>query len=178
MSIIWQLIDRAQHKAELKTELLRVFTRGQQTIFFGKPVHQSIKEAILGNYVNVVEYLLGQQSNEAYFQHRNSRSKNVLHLASRLCNPALFRLLVLRFKNGMSQTDYRKETVLLRIIQHSSASRNRYKSALRYDDDGQMVLKAKTSEKEQKIFGILQLLRAYADIGSTLSPGHYPRSKS
>ncbi|KAG9231372.1 hypothetical protein BJ875DRAFT_383133 [Amylocarpus encephaloides] len=121
----------------------------------------------------------------------------------------------------MHQTDDQKETVLARIIKHSSASQDRYESAqillleggangddrsgdeqqdplriaarlgdlemcrlltcigkmsplsaLRFDDDGQMVLKEETSENEHNMFAILQLLRAHADAGSTSSPGH------
>jgi hypothetical protein len=51
-------------------------------------------------------------------------------------------------------------------------------SALRLDGDGQMVLKEETSENEQNMFTILQLLRAHADAVSTSSPGHHPGSKS
>lgn len=51
-------------------------------------------------------------------------------------------------------------------------------SALRRDDDRQMVLKEDTSENEQNMLAVLQLLRAYADAKSTLSPGHHIRSKS
>jgi hypothetical protein len=216
MPIIRRLMDRAQHKAELRAELLRGSQHEPQTMSFGKPVHQSIGEAVLENHVNVVEYLLGQQGIEAHLQHRNSRGENVLHLASRLCNPAMFQLLVPRFKEGMHQTDDQKDTVLVRIIMNSSASRDRYESArillleggasdngrsgdeqqeplrvaaqlgdldmccllicigkvnplsaLTRDDDGQMVLKDKTSENEQNRLAILQLLRAHADAGST-----------
>lgn len=216
MPIIRRLIDRAQHKAELKTELLRGSSREPQTMSFGKPVHQSIGEAVLGNHVDVVEYLLGQQGIEAHLQHRNSRGENVLHLASRLCNPAMFRLLVPCFKEGIHQTDDQKETVLVRIIQRSLASGDPYESAkilllegsangddrsgdereeplriaarlgdldmcrllirigkmnplsaLRRDDDGQTVLKEETSENEQNMFAILELLRAHADAEST-----------
>jgi hypothetical protein len=76
-------------------------------MFFGKPVHQLIGEAVLGNHVEVVEYLSGQQGIEAHLQYRNSRGENVLHLASGLCNPAMFRFLVFRFREGVHQTDSR-----------------------------------------------------------------------
>jgi hypothetical protein len=46
--------------------------------------------------------------------------------------------------------------------------------ALRRDDDGQMVLKEETSENEQNMIPILQLLRAHADAGSISNPGHHP----
>ncbi|KIM97541.1 hypothetical protein OIDMADRAFT_20606 [Oidiodendron maius Zn] len=51
-------------------------------------------------------------------------------------------------------------------------------SALQRDDDGQMVLKEETSESEQKMIAILQLLRAYADAGSISNPGYHSGSKS
>ncbi|PVH67861.1 hypothetical protein DL98DRAFT_442539, partial [Cadophora sp. DSE1049] len=86
-------------------------------------------EAVLGNHVDVVEYLLRQQGIEAHLQHRNFRGENVLHLAARFCNPAMFRLLAPRFKEGMQQTDDQNETALVRIIQHSSVSLDRYESA-------------------------------------------------
>jgi hypothetical protein len=129
MPIIRRLMDRAQHKAELKTELLRGSPRQLQSMSFGKPVHQSIGKAVLGNHIDVVEYFLGQQGIEAHLQYRNSHGENVLHLASRICNPAMFRLLVPRFKEGVHQTDDWKETALVRIIQRSSDSRDRYESA-------------------------------------------------
>lgn len=83
-------MDSAEHKAELKTELLRGTQRETQDRSFDKQVHQSIGEAVLGNHVDVVEYLLRQQGIEAHLQHRNFRGENVLHLAARLCNPAMF----------------------------------------------------------------------------------------
>jgi hypothetical protein len=226
MPIIRRLMNRAQHEAELKTELLRGSPREPQSLSSVKPVHQSVGEAVLGNHVDVVEYLLKQQGIEAHLQHRNSSGENVLHLASSLCNPAMFRLLVSRFKEGVHQTDDQKETALVRIIRRSSAARDRYESAilllegstnradrsgdeqqdplriatqlgdlemcrllicigkmnplsaLRRDDDGQMVLKEDTSDNEQNMFAILQLLRAHAGTVSTSSPGLHPGSKS
>ena len=120
-----------------------------------------------------------------------------------------------------SQTDDQEETVLVRIIKSSVASRDRYESAqilllegganrddhsgteqqdplriaaelgdldmcrllictgkmnplsaLRPDNDRQMILKEETSENEQNKFAILQLLRAHADTGSTSNSGH------
>ncbi|POR39645.1 Vegetative incompatibility protein HET-E-1 [Tolypocladium paradoxum] len=119
MPIIRRLMDRAQHKAELRAELLD----GSQ------PERGLIGEAVLGNHVDVVEYLLGQQGIEAHLQHRNSHGENVLHLASRLCNPAMFQHLVPRFKDGVHQTDDQNDTALIRIVMSSSTSRDRYESA-------------------------------------------------
>ena len=127
--IIQRLMTRAQNQAELRTELLRDIRRDQQSLFLGKSVHQSIGEAVLGNHIDVVEFLLGLKGIEAHLQHLNSRGENVLHLASTLCNPAMLRLLAPRFQEGINQTDCWGKTALVRIIMSSSASRNRYTSA-------------------------------------------------
>ncbi|KAH8589048.1 hypothetical protein B0O99DRAFT_677016 [Bisporella sp. PMI_857] len=58
LPIIRRLMDRAQYKPELKTELLLGSSRKPQAMSFGKPVHLSIGEAVLGNHVDIVEYLL------------------------------------------------------------------------------------------------------------------------
>lgn len=109
MPIIRRLMDRAQHKADLNAELLRGSLRKLETISFGRLVHQAIREAVLRNYVDVVEYLLGQQGIEAHLRHRNSRSESVLHLASRICNPAMFRLLVPRSRKVCARRTIRKK---------------------------------------------------------------------
>ncbi|KAF7591584.1 hypothetical protein BBP40_001332 [Aspergillus hancockii] len=130
MPIIRRLVTSAQHKAELKSELLREFPFRQQPAAFGRPAHQSIGEAVLGNHVDVVEYLIMENDIEAHLRYRNSRGENVLHLASRLCNPEMFRLLVPRFKEGAYQADDQGYTALVRIIVNPSASRNRHVSPL------------------------------------------------
>ncbi|RYP45020.1 hypothetical protein DL768_008585 [Monosporascus sp. mg162] len=106
MPVVRRLMTRAEHDTELRDELLREFQCNEQISFSGKSTHQSIGEAVLGNHVDMVEYLLGQNGIEAHLRHRNSHGENVLHLASRLCNPAMFRLLVPRFQEGVYQTDY------------------------------------------------------------------------
>ena len=115
MPVIQRLLNRAQHMAELRTELLRGF--------------QSIGEAVLGNHTDVVEYLLGQEGFEAHLQYLNSRGENALHLASRTYNPAIFRLLVPRLQEGIHQTDSQGDTALTRIVRNHSDSRDRYESA-------------------------------------------------
>ena len=119
MPIIQRLMNRAQHQAQLRTELLREVRRDLQPPSFRNSAHQSIGEAVLGNHVDVVEYLLGQKGIEAHLQHLDSCGQNVLHLASRRCNPAMFRLLVPRFPAGICQTDVRGDTVLMRIMMSS-----------------------------------------------------------
>jgi len=115
MPMVQRLLNRAQHKAELRTELLRD--------------SQPIGEAILGNHVDVVELLLGQEGFEAHFQYLNSRGENFLHLASRTCNPAMFRLLVPHSQECMRQVDRQGDTALMRIVTSHSDSRDRYESA-------------------------------------------------
>jgi hypothetical protein len=115
MPMIQHLLDRAQHKTQLRTELLRSF--------------HSIGEAVLGNHTDVVEYLLGQEGFEAHLRYVNSRGESVLHLASKTCNPAMFRLLVPRFQESMHQTDIQGDTALMRIIKSHVDSNARCESA-------------------------------------------------
>ena len=103
--MIKRLLIKAQNQPELRTELLREVRRDQQAPSIGTSLHQSVGEAVLGHHIDVVEYLLGEKGTEAHLQYHNSRGENVLHLASRLCNPAMFRLLVPYFLGGTSQTD-------------------------------------------------------------------------
>lgn len=128
MPMIQRLITSAQHNAELRHELLHEF-RSEQWSTSGKPTHQSIGEAVLQNHIDVVEYLLRENDIKAHLRYRNSHGENVLHLASRLCNPEMFRLLVPHFQEGIHQADNQGETALVRIIMSSSASQNRYNSA-------------------------------------------------
>jgi len=129
MPIIRRLMTNAQHKIELRSELLREFRFEQNPSKFVNQAHQSIGEAVLGNHVEVVEYLLGENDIEAHLRYRNSSGENVLHLASRHCNPEIFRLLIPRFQEGIHQTDNQGNTALVRIMMSSLASRNRYESA-------------------------------------------------
>ncbi|KAI1498957.1 hypothetical protein F5X99DRAFT_391625 [Biscogniauxia marginata] len=112
MPIIRRLMDKAQRKAELRTELLRGYQRESPIGSFGKPVHQSIGEAVLGNHIDVVEYLLEQPGIEIHLRHLNSRGESVLHLASKHRNPEMFQLLAPHFKEGIHQTDATNEACL------------------------------------------------------------------
>ena len=115
MPMIQRLLDRAQHKTELRTELLRGV--------------QSIAEAVLGNHTDTVEYLLGQEGFEAHLRYVNSRGENVLHLASKTCHPAMFRLLVPRLQESIHQADSQGDTALIRIIKSHFDSKARCESA-------------------------------------------------
>ena len=105
MPIIRRLMDRTRMDLELRAELFRADHTETQVMPYGRRDHQSIGEAILANHVDVVAYLLQQQGIEAHLQFRNSRGENVLHLAARLSNPAMFEMLVPSFKEGIYQPD-------------------------------------------------------------------------
>ncbi|KAJ5960179.1 uncharacterized protein N7479_007329 [Penicillium vulpinum] len=128
MPIVQRLMTNAQHSPELRSELLREsrFDRWSRIV---KPTQQSIGEAVLGNNVDVVEYLLGENDIEAHLRYRSSSGENVLHLASKICNPEIFRLLIPRFQEGIHQKDDKGDTALVRIILSSAPAKDRYESA-------------------------------------------------
>lgn len=128
MPLIRHLMTRARNHAELRRELLCGVRREQQLGFPANSVHQSIGEAVLRDHVGVVEYLLGEDGIEAHLFHINSRGENVLHLASKHCNPAMFRLLVPGFQDGVQQKDKQGDIALARIIKSASVSGDRYES--------------------------------------------------
>ncbi|KAF5873600.1 putative ankyrin repeat protein [Botrytis fragariae] len=119
MPMIQRLLDRAYRTVELRSKL---FNRRETQ-------HQLIAEAVVGNHVDVLEYLLTQHDIEAHLHYQNSHGENVLHLASRFCNPAIFRSLVPRCKDIVCQTDDQNNTVLMRIIMSPSTAQNRSESA-------------------------------------------------
>ncbi|KAK6365425.1 hypothetical protein LTR64_008794 [Lithohypha guttulata] len=115
MPLIQHLLNAAQHDSELKAELLRG--------------SQSIADAVLGDHVHVVQCLLEQEGFEAHLGYLNNRGENVLHLASKNCNPSILRILVPHFRKRMDQTDGQGQTALLRVIKSNSGTRHRYESA-------------------------------------------------
>jgi hypothetical protein len=128
MPIIRRLVNSARHNENLRGELFRGSRiEPQWTVF--EPMHQSIGEAILGNHVNVVEYLIKENNIVAHLRYQNSRGENVLHLASIMCNPEIFHLLAARFPEGITQVDCRGDTALVRVIMNFSASGDRFASA-------------------------------------------------
>ncbi|KAK1139008.1 hypothetical protein N8T08_001587 [Aspergillus melleus] len=129
MPVIQRLVHIAQNDSQLRNELLCGSWPGHQLSGTKDRVHQSIGEAILGNQVDVVRYLLGVHGMEAHLHYRNTHGENVLHLASRNCNPDISRLLVPCFQEGVHQADNQGDTVLMRVITSSSAARNRYEAA-------------------------------------------------
>lgn len=126
LPLIQRLMNKALRDTKRRTELLHGPRQKQFHVLFGKPLHQSIGEAVMGNHVDVVEYLLKQNGIEAYLGHQNS---NGLHLASKTCNPEIFRILVPCFKGGEHQTEAQRNTPLSRVILSCAASQNRSESA-------------------------------------------------
>ncbi|TPX14511.1 uncharacterized protein E0L32_005475 [Thyridium curvatum] len=119
MPMIRRLMEAAQHQPQLRAELLEV----------SQSDHGLIGAAVLGNHADVVGYLLEQRGIEAHLQCRNASGENVLHLASRHCNPAIFQQLVPLLKDSLYQKDQQGDTALIRIVVSSSASQNRWESA-------------------------------------------------
>lgn len=115
MPIIQPLLVWAHHKPEHRAELLRG--------------SQPIGEALLGNYTDVVEYLLEQEGFEAYVKHVNSHGETLLHLASKTCNPRMFQLLIPRLSQRVHQMDKHGDTALVCIIKNDIDSAARYESA-------------------------------------------------
>ncbi|KAJ5934388.1 hypothetical protein N7466_003935 [Penicillium verhagenii] len=116
IALVQRLLTSTQNNAELRKELFR----GNSS--FDKSTHQSIGRAVLGNHIDTVRYLLSDNDIETHLRYRNSLGENVLHLASRLCNPEMFRLLVPRFQEGVIEEDDQGDTPLARIIMSPAAS--------------------------------------------------------
>ena len=175
MPILQRLITTAQHNVPLRGELMRGIQRKPDFPSFGKSTHQSIGEAVLGNHVNVVEYLLDQEGIEAHLRHLNSHHENVLHLVSGFCNPAMVRLLLPRFQDGASQEDGQGNTPLIRIIMSSAASRDRYESAKILLLHGTVHVSSKSHEEQHNPLrvavrlGDLDMCRLLVQVG-TMDP--------
>jgi hypothetical protein len=92
-------------------------------------VHRSLREAVLRNHVNVVEYLVKENSIDAHLRYQNSCGENVLRSAPMFCNPEIIQLLAPRFPEGIHQTDSRGDIALVRVIMKYSASGRRLKTA-------------------------------------------------
>jgi hypothetical protein len=119
MPAIRGFMEGARHHAGLRAELLD-----------GPPSDsRAVAEAVLGNRVEILEYLLGQEGIDPHLRHRNSYGENVLHLASKFCNPAVFRLLLPRVEDCAYHTDHQNDTALIRIVVSSAASQDRHGSA-------------------------------------------------
>ena len=158
MPIIRRLMDISQQKADLRGELLRASQ-------LDPAKHQSIGEAVMGNQLNVVKYLLGQTGIEAHLHHRNARGENVLHLAAGICNPYMFSMLIPRFQEGVFQMDDQGYTPLMRMVVNPSPSEGRYESTK------VLLRESKTGWKGHSGGGQHNPLRTALDLGD-LDIGH------
>lgn len=172
MPILRRLMTMAEHNVQLRGELLRGVQRKPDFPSFGKSPHQSIGEAVLGNHVDVVEYLLDQEGIETHLRHLNSHHENVLHLASGFCNPAMVGLLVPRFQDGSYQEDGQGNTPLIRIIMSSAASSDRYESAKTLLLHGKVDASSKSHEEQHNPLrvavrlGDLDMCRLLVQVGA------------
>jgi ankyrin repeat protein len=115
MPVVQRLLSKARHNTELRNELLRA--------------PQVLGEAVLGDRLGVVEYILREKGFEAYLEYLNSNGENLLHLASAHCNPEIFRLLAPRLQHHIHQIDNHGDTPLVAIVKSNASSTNRYESA-------------------------------------------------
>jgi len=118
LPVVVHLFEAAQSRPPLMTELN--IPQGQNGL---------IRSAVFANHVGILEYLLGQQDMKAHVRHRNAREENMLHLASRFCNPTVFVKLVPLLLDCIHQRDMQGETVLDWIVGSGAASGDRCEAA-------------------------------------------------
>ncbi|KAL2110362.1 hypothetical protein VUR80DRAFT_1246 [Thermomyces stellatus] len=128
MPIVHRLVAMPHH-TELKRELLYGTRRERHLPSPAEWIHQSIGEAVLEDRIDDVEYLLQEDGIEAHISHINSRSENVLHLTSKFCHPAVFRLLIPHLPDGARQRHNQRDTPLMRVAKSLATSEDRYVSA-------------------------------------------------
>ena len=129
MPMVKRLMEMGRRSSELRIELLCGDQRKLRHRLSGKPMQQPIGEAVLGNQVEVVEYLLAQDDMKEYLKHSNEELGNVLHLASQHCNPTMFQLLLPYFREGARYPDGLGSTTLIRVIASSAVPKDRHESA-------------------------------------------------
>ncbi|KAF2872641.1 hypothetical protein BDV95DRAFT_392286 [Massariosphaeria phaeospora] len=129
LPIIQHLFNRAQHREELRNDLL---------------CFEAIGEAVPRDDIAVVCYLLNQEGFKASLPYvRNLAGETLLHMASKICDPEMFDLLIPRLKDIIhlvdndgytalvrmfrSQTDitWRRRCALI-LLEHASDSGNNY----------------------------------------------------
>ncbi|KJK73834.1 hypothetical protein H634G_10881 [Metarhizium anisopliae BRIP 53293] len=85
MPMIRRLVSRARINKELERELLHEDFRYSYEAVYTNAVHQSIEEAMKGDHIEVVEYLLDQYGTEAHLPTSNSCEKDALRLDVEKC---------------------------------------------------------------------------------------------
>ena len=126
MPLVQRLLSMAVGHQTLRGELQRDPQRQIENLAATKPAHQSIGEAVSGNHVDIVQYLLEAGTVRQHLSHINARGENVLHLAADVLNPAMLRLLIPRLPDGMHQKDNQGDTPLARVIKSPSVAHDRF----------------------------------------------------
>lgn len=108
MPIVHRLVAMSHHHTELKRELLYGTHRERHLPSPAEWIHQSIGDSVLEDRIDDVEYLLQEDGIEAHISHINSRSENVLHLTSKFCHPAVFRLLIPHLRTALASDTTRE----------------------------------------------------------------------
>lgn len=152
MALVRRLMGRTQHDAELRGELLRELRSKELLSSLGRSIHQSIGEAVLGNHVDVVEYLLGEKGIEPHLQDRLESA----------------RILLLQGGTDWSNNlvEDQRDSLLVAVQLGDSkmccllvcTGKMNPLLALARDNDGRPVLKDITPENEHNALEMLQFL--------------------
>ncbi|KAH6646799.1 hypothetical protein BKA67DRAFT_525676 [Truncatella angustata] len=141
--MVERLLKSAQSNEHLRYQLVHG-CRWNNDSSYGRPLHQSIGEAVYEDHIEMVEFLLAQEELRSHLEHRNSNGENVLHMASRFCNPDMFKILVAKFPEGVNQADRYNNTALAQVITAPVYSpSHRYESA--------RILLSEVHENDQRL---------------------------
>ena len=120
MPLIQTLLTHAQSHPALRSELL------DDVRYRNGP----LGEAIWCNHVDVLEYLLAQPGIEPHLRHRSADGENLLHLAAKNRNPAVYRLLAPRMRDVIHERDENNgDTPLMLLIVSPAGGGDLYASA-------------------------------------------------
>ncbi|KAL8901698.1 MAG: hypothetical protein Q9207_005067 [Kuettlingeria erythrocarpa] len=112
LPVVERLFEEAARNPAMRNELLRDPQRDR----YGPSNHQSVGQAVRGNRIEVLHYLLQQDGIEAHLRHRGSRGDNVFHKAALHCNPQVMSLLIPRFREGVNLANKAGTTPLAELV--------------------------------------------------------------
>lgn len=122
LPVVQRLFEAARSRPALMTEL------GDMSQ--GDMNQGDIETAGLANDADILKYLLRQQDMKAHVEHQDACGRDMLCLATRFCNPAVFRVLVPRLEECVNKRDPTGQTVLDRVVWSGAASEeDRYQVA-------------------------------------------------
>ncbi|OAQ96024.1 hypothetical protein LLEC1_03761 [Akanthomyces lecanii] len=115
LPIIERLFQAASCNSGLRQEILRAPHRenGRQA---GAVAHQSVGDAAWNGQGATVAFLLEQEGIEAHLRYKDLKGNNVLHKATRMCDPETFGLLLSRYPEGIAERDKGEDTPLQALI--------------------------------------------------------------